>query len=62
MSLKGSRWVDHGCHGNRLNVMGLRALGQIQAFLEGTGEVWFQSVGDDEGPNYRGPRSSTEHC
>ena len=25
------------------------ALGQLKAFLEGTGEIRFQSVGDDEG-------------
>ncbi len=35
------------------NVTGLRALGQIEAFLEGTGEVRFQSVGDDEGRRHR---------
>ena len=45
-----------------MNVTGLCALGQIQAFLEGTEEVRFQSVGDDEGRRQSGsaePRSRT---
>ena len=32
-----------------MNETRLCALGQLKAFLEGTGEIRFQSVGDDEG-------------
>jgi hypothetical protein len=53
MNLNGSGWVDHGAMVIDMNETRLCALEQLRAFLEGTGEVRFQSVADDEGTSRR---------
>ena len=47
MSLNGSRWVDHGSHGDRHERDASVRAGAAQGL--GTGEIRFKSVGDDEG-------------